>query len=99
MAALHYLLTMTENATKKNEPFRYGPFLVTRHQDGTETWEDDPTTLLLELKAKRQTLQRELDSDALHGMEWAKKMTRKIGALKAAATRIKKQHKIFPFNI
>ena len=26
---------------KKDETFRFGPFLVTRHADGTETWDDE----------------------------------------------------------
>ena len=27
--------------TVKKDTFRFGPFLVTRHADGTETWDDE----------------------------------------------------------
>ena len=53
---------------------------------------------LLQLREKRRKLQHELDNDGENTFEWGRAMTRKIGAIKANETKIKKKHRIFPFN-
>jgi|10_taG_2_1085330.scaffolds.fasta_scaffold05314_15 hypothetical protein len=59
----------------------------------------DALRQLHDLKSKRESLAHELATNSVPGNSaWAKKTERKISGLKAAATRIKKQHGIYPFN-